>query len=156
MASDVSALNEIQQLIFHQLLETFPLIDPILGDHLKAFIPKFTSHLQSTPSRARNLQKMLKTTTAPLEVNRLPRTDMIRLVFEAAALRILYCLPESEHLFWADKATFLASYEHMQEFKDLPDTELNKLLDFRNMMVVALQLMPAKLEHLVDLVVSSV
>ena len=153
MINEFRPLTAGQTAIFNKLVDTFPSIDCILADQLKLFIPKFSAHLQETPSRARNLQKMLKITTFPLEVNRLPRTDLIRTVFEAASLRILHDLPESRHLCWPDVSTLLEIYGQYPEFKDLSSLELTKLLQFRNMMIIALQIMPAKLEHLVDLVV---
>lgn len=134
-------------------METFPSIDGMLGEHVKKFLPAFQFQLEKTHPRARNMQRMLKITTVPLEVNRLPRTDLIRLVFEAAALRVLFCLPESQHLIWQNTEKFNEVYGCIPEFGGLHGSELLKLLDFRNMMAIALQLMPAKLEHLVDLVV---
>ena len=145
---------ECHEAIFLNLMESFPVIDSVLAEHLKIFIPKFALHVSITPSHARNLQKMLKVTTAPLEVNRLPRTDLIRMVFEAASLRVVYEFLLCENLFWSDINTLKEVYGTYPEFHDLPVVELQKLLKFRNMMVVALQLMPAKLEHLLDLCVS--
>ena len=101
------------------------------------------------------MQKMLRLTTSPLEVNRLPRTDVVRLVFEAAAIRILHSLPEGQACVWRDTDALISKYGSFKEFENLPAEELRKLLEFRNMMACALKLLPPKLEHLLDLVVSS-
>jgi len=146
-----SNLNETHSKIFSKIMEAFPLIDAVLGDHLKLFIVKFQTYMDD--NKPRILQKALKACTMPLEVNKLPRTDMIRIIYEATALRIMESLPEAQPLALTSIKAFQDAYSEHGEINDLEENELRRLLDFRNMMRVALLVIPPKLEHLLNLVV---
>ena len=139
-------------LIFNKILEAFPQIDMMLAQHLANFLPAFEDLVLSTPATARSLQTMLKTTTYPLEVNRLPRTEFWRVIFEAAAIRLISMLPEFQSNIWKDINILHTYYGHYEEFHNINLLEAQRLLEYRNLTFAALQIMPPKLEHLLDLV----
>ena len=77
-------ISEVESILFR----SFPMIDGVMLPHLRNFFvlfPKAFYNMKKTQPPAKfDLQKLLRVTTYPLEINRLRRTDMLRTIFEAA------------------------------------------------------------------------
>jgi hypothetical protein len=100
-----------------------------------------------------SLQNILFLNTGNLVVNKLHRSHILRLIFESATICLMMKLERYSSKLWTDTAVFIESYKDYESFKvTLTDEEIQKCLKFRNVMSIALQLIPPKLEHLLDLV----
>jgi hypothetical protein len=88
-----------------------------------------------------------------LEVHALHREDERRLVFEAAFVMTLFMMPAGRIQIWSNVSTLIDKYP-MFSRNDIDEKELNTLLHFRNMMAVAILVLPPKSKkaHLLDLV----
>lgn len=151
-------LNSIQISEVESILcRSFPMIDYVTIPHLRSFFilfPKAFYNMKKTQPAAKfDLQKLLRVTTYPLEINRLRRTDMLRTIFEAAVLLLIQRLPEYKRLLWHTTQQFLDQYSHYSEFQGLGQVELKKLLDFRNLVVAAKVVIHPKIEYYMDLAV---
>lgn len=149
---DADSITNIEK----KLVKSFPMIDLVLLQHLKKFFSTFPATFYQVKKISKgkvNLQKILKLTTHPLEVNCLRRTDMLRLIFEAAALLLLQNMPEFKPLMWTSVDTFKTAYSKYPEFQNLSSKELLLLLEFRNLVAAANIVIHPKLEYYVDLAV---
>ena len=138
------------------LLNSFPMIDFVLLAHLRKFFhifPQAFYNQYKYQNSKMNLQKLLLVTTPPLQVNCLRRTDMLRVIFEAAALLLIQRFPEYKPLMWSDTKQLMESYGEFPEFIGINNDEIKKLLDYRNLIVAAQVVIHPKLEYYVDLAV---
>jgi hypothetical protein len=144
---------EIESILF----QSFPMIDFVLLTHLRKFFHLFPQAFynmkNNTLNAKMNLQKLLMDTTPPLQINCLRRTDMLRVIFEAAALLLIQRFPEYKPLMWTDSQQLKDKYGYFPEFKGVNNDEIKKLIDFRNLVVAAKIVIHPKLEYYVDLAV---
>jgi hypothetical protein len=86
-----------------------------------------------------------------LEVHNLHREDDRRLVFEAAYVLCLYLMPQGQVCLWSNTDAMLESYP---SFNRVDEHELSILLQYRNVMSVAMLVLAPKSKkaHLLDLV----
>jgi hypothetical protein len=86
-----------------------------------------------------------------LEVHNLHREDDRRLIFEAAFVLTLYLLPQGQACLWSSTGTLLENYPN---FRRVDEREQNILLQYRNVMAVAIMVLAPKSKkaHLLDLV----
>lgn len=150
---DPNMIVEIERL----LMKSFPMIDMVLISHLRKFYSSFPQafyQMKKSTTIKMNLQKLLRITTHPLEVNCLRRTDMLRLIFEAAALLLIQRFPEYQELMFTSTQQLMEKYGNFQEFKNITEQEIKTLLEYRNLVVAAKAVIHPKLEYYVDLAVS--
>lgn len=87
-----------------------------------------------------------------MNTNKLKKDDEIRLVFESAFIMLYNFMTkeENKHLMYEDTAKLL---EHYPTFHDVSEAEKRLLLTFRNVMKIALMIIPAKnhKNHLIDI-----
>ena len=159
MESPVEVMAKVEE----KLLKSFPMIDVVLLQHLRKFFILFPNAFyqmkkslpMSSDGSKISLQKLLKITTHPLEVNRLRRTDILRVIFEGAVLLMLQNFSEykSSGMFWDSVEIFKRSYT-TKEFQNLDAKEYSLLLEFRNLIVAANIVLMPKLDYFINLAVS--
>lgn len=100
-----------------------------------------------------SLQNLLFLNTGNLAVNKLHRSHILRLLFESATICLMMKIERYSSKLWSDTSLFMETYKDYESFKvALSDEEIQKCLKFRNVMSIALHLIPPKLEHLLELV----
>lgn len=151
---------DVMLLVERKLLQSFPMIDVALLQHLRKFMMVFPDAfirmrktLPSAGDGSRiSLQKLLKKTTHPLEVNCLRRTDILRIIFEGAVILMIQHFSEYKPLMWDSIEKFKQAYPG-EEFQNLQDREYEILLEFRNLVVAANIVLLPKLDYFINLAV---
>ena len=125
---------------------------PQIVSALERAIPMFVSMLNTMPAEKRHMKYALEIARQlGVDVRRMERSDERRMCFEAALVLVLSYFPEGFAVKYANASDLVANYP---EFAEVEPPELLKLLNFRNMLSVALLLLPANhnRSHLLDVV----
>jgi len=81
--------------------------------------------------------------SADLQISRLKSSNIDRLVFECIFIKLLCLRHDSQTLYFCDMSELLSKYPEFHMISD--QKELNLLLSFRNVLAVALSVIPGKL-----------
>ena len=154
MLSDCSSYYKYNNIITHLCKISFgPLVsgDGKIIRALWAALPLFEKRLNSGDPIHMKIAFEVAS-SLDINVNEMKTYDERKRCFEAALVLLLSTREEGQKLQWHDTDTFLDEYP---DFRCIHDpNEIEKLLNFRNLVRVALALLPArnKKTHIIDLV----